>query len=186
MDKEKAIKALETQMQKSEQSLTREFAAVRTGRANPAMLDSIFVDYHGSQTKLNQLGNISSPDPLMLVFSAWEKNILPLAEKAILKSDLGITPISDGQVLRLPTPQLTEERRQQLSKQVKKIAEDRKNSLRNLRRDGNNQFKALEKNKEISEDEQRQFTDKIQKITDQHIKNIDALTAKKQKELFED
>ena len=171
-------------MQKTVDVVSSDFAAVRAGRANPAVLDKITVDYYGTQTPLHQVGNISSPDPRMLVIQPWDASILKQIEKAILSSDLGITPQNDGKVIRLSFPQLTEERRKELTKQVRKYGENGKVAIRNIRRDAVDKFKAMKKKSEITEDDLKDCEKEMQELTDKFCKEIDALTAKKEQELM--
>lgn len=175
---------LNQRMAKAIEVLSKDFQKVRTGRANPAMLEGISVDYYGTPTPLNQIGNVSVPDPQTIVIAPWEKSILSEVEKAILKADLGVTPQNDGSIIRLPVPPLTEDRRKDLVKQVKKLGEDSKLAVRNIRRDGNEKLKKLEKNKEISQDDEKQQLARIQASTDDHIKRIDSLIEAKEKELM--
>ncbi|MBT6610625.1 MAG: ribosome recycling factor, partial [Deltaproteobacteria bacterium] len=170
---EEHLKELERKMDKAIDVLEKEFQKVRTGRANPAILDSIQVDYYGTPTQLNQVGNISVPDPQLIVITPWEKKMLSDIEKAIQKSDLGLTPQNDGNIIRLPIPPLTEDRRKDLVKQIKKLGENAKIPIRNVRREGNETFKKMEKNKEISQDDQKQNMAKVQTLTDDHIKLVD-------------
>ncbi len=182
---EEHLKELERKMDKAIDVLENEFQKVRTGRANPAILDNIHVDYYGTPTQLNQVGNISVPDPQLIVITPWEKKMLSDIEKAIQKSDLGLTPQNDGNIIRLPIPPLTEERRKDLVKQIKKLGENAKIPIRNVRREGNETLKKMEKNKEISQDDQKQNLAKIQTLTDEHIKMVDDMMAIKEKELME-
>ncbi len=163
----------------------REMAGLRAGRANPSLLDRIEVDYYGTQTPLNQLAGISAPEPRLLVIQPWDKNAMSEIEKAILKSDLGLTPNNDGSVIRLAIPQLTEERRKELVKFVRKKSEESKVSIRNIRRDANESVKNLEKSSEISEDEYRRAQDSIQELTDEKITKIDEIIETKEKEIME-
>lgn len=163
----------------------REMANLRAGRANPSLLDRIEVDYYGTQTPLNQLAGISAPEPRLLVIQPWDKNAMSEIEKAILKSDLGLTPNNDGSVIRLAIPQLTEERRKELVKYVRKKSEESKVSIRNIRRDANESVKSLEKSSEISEDECRRAQDSIQELTDEKITKIDEVIESKEKEIME-
>lgn len=172
-------------MEKVEKILISEFSSMRAGRATPALLDRIMVDYYGTPTPVNQTANISCPEPRMILVQPWDKNMLPAIEKAILKSDLGITPNSDGTVIRLVVPQLTEERRKDLVKQCSKKAEESKVAVRNIRRDVNDGIKALEKSKEASEDEVKKGLDDAQKLTDKFIKRVDEVLAQKEKEVME-
>ena len=175
----------EDRMTKVEKILLSEFASLRAGRATPALLDKILVDYYGSPTPVNQTANISCPEPRMIVIQPWDKNHIPAIEKAILKSDLGITPSNDGVVIRLTIPQLTEERRKDMVKQCGKKAEDAKVAVRNIRRDVNDSIKAQEKAKEVSEDESKKGLDEAQKLTDKFIKRLDEVLAQKEKEIME-
>ncbi len=163
----------------------RDMAGLRAGRANPSLLDRIEVDYYGTQTPLNQLAGISAPEPRLLVIQPWDKNAMSEIEKAILKSDLGLTPNNDGSVIRLAIPQLTEERRKELVKFVRKKSEESKVSIRNIRRDANESVKNLEKSSEISEDEYRRAQDSIQELTDEKINKIDEIIETKEKEIME-
>jgi len=157
----------------------------RTGKANPALLDSIKVDYYGQPTPLKQVANIAVPDPRLITVQPWEKNMVPEIEKAIQASELGLNPMSDGTLIRLPIPALTEERRQDLVKVVKRISEDTKVAIRNIRRDANDQAKKLEKDHKISEDQMHTNQDEVQKLTDDYIKNIDDIQSAKEKEIME-
>lgn len=163
----------------------RELATLRAGRATPSLLDRIEVDYYGTPTPLNQLAGITAPEPRLLVVQPWDKQSIGDIEKAILKSDLGLTPNNDGNVIRLTIPQLTEERRKELVKFVRKKAEESRVGIRNIRRDANDSIKQLEKNGEISEDERRRAQDEIQELTDGKIEEIDKLTDTKEKEIME-
>ncbi|WP_425429472.1 ribosome recycling factor [Desulfoscipio geothermicus] len=171
-------------MKKTVEVVNKEFASLRAGRATPSLLDKIMVQYYGTPTPINQLANVSAPEARLLVIQPWDKTVLPEIEKAILKSDLGITPASDGNVIRLAIPQLTQERRAELVKVVKKKAEEGRVAVRNLRRDANDALKTQQKNGEISEDEQRRLQDEVQKLTDKYIKEIDNLLAAKEKEIM--
>ena len=165
--------------------LSEQLATVRAGRANPAILDKITVEYYGTETPLNQVGNITIPEARMLVFQPWDATVLKAAEKAIQKSDIGINPNNDGKTLKLIFPPLTEERRVALTKQVKKYGEDAKTAIRNIRRDAIDYFKNMKKKNEITEDEQKEAEKEIQNITDKHIAQIDKVIANKEKELME-
>jgi len=182
---EALFKDLEQKMKKAIEAMEKDFKKVRTGRANPAILDNVMVDYYGNATPLNQVGNVSVPDPQMIVISPWEKNMLKEIEKAIQVADLGITPQNDGNIVRLPIPPLTEERRKEMVKQIKKTGENAKIPIRNVRRDGNEQLKQMEKSKDISQDDQKKEMTKIQSLTDEHIKIVDDLMKDKEKELME-
>lgn len=172
-------------MTKAIQAYSRQLATIRAGRANPSLLDRITVDYYGMPTPLNQLAGISVPEARLLVVQPYDKSIVNDIEKAILKSDLGLTPTNDGNVIRISIPQLTEERRKELVKVVKKEAEEAKVAIRNIRREANDELKKLEKNGDITEDEQRGYIDDVQKITDEHIDKVDQLTKEKEKEILE-
>ena len=171
-------------MQKSLDHLNSEFATVRAGRANAAVLDHIQVEYYGSPTPIQQVASISSPDPRSLVIQPWDSSVLKAIEKAILVSDLGINPTNDGKCIRLLFPQLTEERRKDLAKQVKKYGEDCKVAIRNIRRDAMDAYKKQQKASEITEDDLKGLEKDMQKMTDEFIKKIDEMTAKKEKELY--
>ncbi|MBQ8769479.1 MAG: ribosome recycling factor [Oscillospiraceae bacterium] len=171
-------------MDKALDHLQDEFGAVRAGRANPRVLDRISVEYYGSETPLNGVATISSPDARTLVIQPWDTKLLKDICKAIQMSDLGINPQNDGRVVRLVFPQLTEERRKELAKQVKKYAEDAKVAMRNIRRDGMDYVKKLKKNSEITEDDQKKAEKDLQDILDKNIKRVDDATAAKEKELM--
>ena len=177
------LQQYDNKMQKAYDFLATDFAAIRAGRANPHVLDRIRVDYYGTPTPIQQVGNISVPEPRVIQIAPWEKTLIKSIEKAILASDIGITPSNDGAVIRLVFPELTEERRKDLVKDVKKKAEEAKVAVRNIRRDGNDAFKKLAK-AEVSEDEIRELTDKLQKMTDNCIKDIDKLMEEKSKEIL--
>ena len=179
------LKTQEDRMQKSLDSLKREFASLRAGRATPALLDKVMVDYYGTPTPVNQVAKVSVPEPRMIVIQPWEKTILRDIEKAILKSDLGLNPNSDGTTIRLAIPQLTQERRQEIVKTVNKKTEEAKVALRNIRRDGNEAVKKLEKSKEITEDEAKKGQESMQKLVDKYIKLVDAARSAKEKEIME-
>ena len=175
----------EDRMQKAIEHLTKDLATLRAGRANPAMLDKIMVDYYGEPTPLNQLANITVPEARLLVIQPWDKSSIANIEKAILKSDLGVNPTNDGNVIRIAIPQLTEERRKELVKVVKKRGEEAKVAVRNIRRDANDMLKSSEKEKMISEDQAKKGNDEIQKTTDKYIKDIDVILTAKEKDIME-
>jgi ribosome recycling factor len=175
----------EERMEKVINAYQRELATLRAGRATPALLDRIEVDYYGALTPLNQLAGVSAPESRLLVIQPWDKQSIGDVEKAILKSDLGLMPTNDGNVIRLAIPQLTEERRKELVKVVRKKAEECKVSIRNIRRDANEEIKQLEKSSDITEDERRRAQDTVQEITDKKIVEIDEVTAAKEKEMME-
>ncbi len=180
-----AIANAKERMSKAIQAYTRELASIRAGRASASLLDRIQVDYYGAPTPVNQLAGISVPEARLLVIQPYDKSILGEIEKAILKSDLGLNPSNDGSIIRIAIPQLTEERRKELAKLVKKEAEEAKVAVRNVRRDGNEDLKKLEKNGEITEDDLRGYSDDIQKLTDEHISKIDQIAKDKEKEIME-
>jgi len=184
MEKELKRKTVE-KMDHTIESLKKEFASIRTGRASLALLDGIKVDYYGTPTPLQQLASLSIPESRQIAIQPWEQKIIPDIEKAIMKSDLGITPTNDGKVIRINIPVLTEERRKQLVKVVKKNAEDAKVAVRNIRRDTNEGIKKLEKEKKLSEDDTKKYLDEIQKLTDYYIKKIDEILQHKEKEIME-
>lgn len=171
-------------MEKTTALLKKDLTTLRAGRANPQLLDKITVDYYGSPTPLNQLGNISSPEPRMLVIAPWESKLISSIEKAIQKSDIGINPSNDGKVVRLVIPELNEERRKELVKKVKKMVEESKVALRSIRRDAMEQFKKLKKDALISEDDQKRAEEEMQKLTDSAAKECDQLGAEKEKEVM--
>ena len=175
----------EEKMQKSCAAYERDMMGLRAGRANPKLLDRIMVDYYGTQTPINQIGNISSPEPRLLVIAPWEAKMIPQVEKAIQKSDLGLNPSNDGKIIRLVFPELNEERRKDLTKVARKGAEDTKVAIRSIRRDAIEQFKKLKKNSEITEDDERKAEEDIQKLTDKAIKEVDDVCAAKEKEIME-
>jgi ribosome recycling factor len=172
-------------MAKSIEALKNNLNKVRTGRAHASLLDNISVDYYGMETPLNQVGNISVPDARNLSITVFDKGMIAAVEKAIMKSDLGLNPQSNGTLIRIPLPPLTEERRKDLVKVVRGEAESGKVAIRNIRRDANSDIKSLQKEKEISEDEQHQAEDEIQKITDTFVKQVDELLVKKEADLME-
>ena len=178
------LQVYESKMTKSYEALGRDLAAIRAGRANPHVLDKIKVDYYGTPTPLQQVGNISVPEARMIVIQPWEKSLLKAIEKAILTSDLGINPTNDGTCIRLVFPELTEERRKELAKDVKKKGEGAKVAIRNIRRDANDTFKKMEKGGEISEDDQKLAEEKIQKLTDKMIEKVDKAVEVKTKEIM--
>ena len=177
-------KTYDDKMQKTIEVVKSDFASVRAGRANAAVLDKISVDYYGSPTPINQVAAISSPDPRTLTIQPWDSSLLKAIEKAIQTSDLGINPQNDGRLVRLSFPQLTEERRRDLSKQVKKYAEAGKVAIRNIRRDAVDTYKSMKKKGEITEDDLKEYEKEMQDLTEKNCKQIDELTAKKEAELM--
>jgi ribosome recycling factor len=178
------IKDLETRMQAAIDLLAREFGGVRTGRANTALLDPVRVEAYGTLQPLTQMASIAVPDPKTLVIQPWDASQLAAIEKAILKSDLGLTPSSDGKVIRLVLPALTEERRKQLAKTVGKLSEDARVAIRNVRRDANDRLKAMARDKKVSQDEERRGHEQIQKLTDRFVARIEELAKKKEQEIL--
>ena len=178
------IDGAKEKMKKTIAVYQREMLSLRAGRANPQLLDRITVDYYGVPTPLTQMANISAPEPRMLMISMWDTKAIPLVEKAILKSDLGLNPSNDGKVIRLVVPELNEERRKDLTKLVRKGAEDAKVAVRSIRRDAMEQIKKLKKDSAITEDDQRKAEDEMQKVTDNSIKEIDKISADKEKEIM--
>ena len=174
----------DVKMQKTIDVVTSDFVGVRAGRANAAVLDKITVEYYGTETPIHQVASISTPDARTLVIQPWDGTLLKAVEKALLTSELGINPQNDGKVIRLVFPQLTEERRKELTKQVKKYGEGGKVAIRNIRRDAMEKFKAMKKKAEITEDDLKELEDELQKLTDKRCKEIDDLTAKKEAELM--
>ena len=177
------LKVYETKMEKTIANLVDELGAIRAGRANPNVLNSIMVDYYGTPTPIQQVANVAVPDPRMIQIQPWEKNMLKVIEKAIQVSDLGINPTNDGSCIRLVFPELTEERRKELVKDVKKKGEAAKVAVRNIRRDGNDTFKKL-KGTDVSEDEIKDMTDDLQKLTDKFVKEVDKTVESKSKEVM--
>lgn len=182
---ETVYKTIKDKMQKTNDLLSLEFSKIRTARANPAILDDIKVNYYNSTVPLKQIASISAPEPRMLVVQPWDRNAISEIEKSLQKSELGLNPIIEANLIRLPIPPLTEERRKELVKLCHKLAEDTKIAIRNIRREGNEQIKKLEKDKKISEDESEIGNKKIQEFTDNFIKNVDNLFIKKEKEILE-
>ncbi len=177
------LKQLEGKMNQTVEALKKEFSTMRTSRATPSLLDRIMVNYYGTDTPLQHVASVSAPDAKSLVIQPWEKNVLPEIEKAIQKSDLGLNPMNDGTLIRLPIPPLTEERRNDLIKVAKKKTEEFRVAVRNLRRDGNDQIKAIEKKSEISQDESKKAQERVQKLTDDTIKKLDKVLADKELEI---
>ena len=175
----------EERLEKSIAALKREFGSLRAGRATPSLLDKVMVDYYGTPTPVNQVAKVSVPEPRMIMITPWEKSLMHDIEKAIMKSDLGLSPNSDGTAIRLSIPQLTQERRQELVKTVGKKAEEAKVAIRNIRRDGNDAIKKLEKAKEITEDDSKKGQESVQKLVDKYIKIVDTLREAKEKEIME-
>lgn len=178
------LKPFEDKMGKSLDNLKEEFASIRAGRANPHILDKITVEYYGTPSTLQQVANVSVPEPRVIAIQPWEASLIKNIEKAILASDIGLTPSNDGKVIRLVFPELTEDRRKELVKDIKKKSENAKVAVRNIRRDANDTLKKANKANEITEDELKNYEDKVQKITDKFIDEIDKLTESKSKEIL--
>jgi ribosome recycling factor len=172
-------------MSKAVKALRKEMTKVRTGRASTSLLDDVMVEYYGSPTPLNQVATLSTPEARLITVQPWEKNLIPEIEKAIFKADLGLTPSSDGQLIRLPVPALTEERRREMVKIIKRMAEEAKISVRNARRDANENLKMLEKEKEITEDERKRAEKDVQQVTDEYVETVDELVEAKEQEVME-
>jgi ribosome recycling factor len=179
------LKDLQANLDKGIDALKKDLGKVRTGRANVAILDGLRVDYYGTPTPLNQVSSVSAPDPRLITIKPWEKSLIPEIEKVIRSSQLGLNPSSDGEIVRLPMPPLTEERRKDLVKMVKKMAEDSKVALRNARRDANEMLKEFLKDKDITEDEEKAGLKKVQEATDAAVTKVDDVVAKKDKEIME-
>ena len=178
------IAATKEKMIKTKEFYQKDMLSLRAGRANPQILDKIMVDYYGSATPLKQMGNINSPEPRLLTIALWDPKAIPLVEKAIQKSDLGMNPSNDGKLIRLVVPELNAERRKELTKVVRKGAEEAKVAMRNTRRDAMEQFKKMKKDSQITEDDQRKAEDELQKITDAQIKDVDKIAGEKEKEIM--
>ena len=176
---------LKDRMDKTVQALVKSFTKIRTGRATPALLDGLSADYYGTPTPLSQMASITAPEPRLLMIQPWDTQAIAEIEKAVLKSELGLTPQNDGKVIRISIPTLTQERRKDLSKLVKKNTEEAKVALRNIRRDANELLKEMKKEKEISEDDQKKAEGEVQKITDDFVKQADAAAVTKDKEIME-
>ena len=178
------LQQYDNKMQKSYDNLQEEFGSIRAGRANPHVLDKLRIDYYGTPTALQQVANVSVPEPRMLLIQPWEPNMVREIEKAILTSDLGINPTNDGKVIRLTFPELTEERRKDLAKDAKKKGENAKVAIRNIRRDANDSLKKMSKSIDLSEDEMKQLEDEVQKLTDKYIAKVDKAVEEKTKEIL--
>ena len=178
-------KTAESRMQKAVDRLVTDYSEIRAGRANPNVLDKVMVDYYGTPTPINQVGSVSVAEARILVIQPWDKGLLNPIMKAIQASDIGINPQNDGSVIRLTFPQLTEERRKEINKNISKMSEEAKVAIRNIRRDANDKSKAMKKNSEMTEDEQKQSDKEIQTLTDKYIKEIEGITEAKEKEIME-
>jgi ribosome recycling factor len=180
-----AMAAAKTRMEKAVEDFRKDLATIRTGRANAALLDHVRVDYHGTPMPVNQLGTLTIPDASMIVISPWDPGAVPLIDKAIRSSDLGLNPTNDGKVVRVPIPSLTEERRKDLVKQLHKVLENHRTAVRNVRRDLKEAIEKLEKEKKISEDEKKRSLDELEKISHTETKKIEDLSASKEKEILQ-
>ena len=185
MDIDTILLDTEERMEKALAALERDFQKLRTGRATTALVDGIKADYYGTPTPISQMASVAVPDSRTITIQPWDKGGISVVEKAILKSDLGLTPVNDGRIIRINIPPLTEERRKELVKVARKYTEDAKVAVRNVRRDANDSLKKLEKEKAITEDEQKKAEAEVQKLTDKYVKEVDAMVAKKSKELAE-
>ncbi|MEA3347272.1 MAG: ribosome recycling factor [Candidatus Auribacterota bacterium] len=185
MPLKKIMPEMEDHMKKSVQNVHDEFAGIRTGKASPALVENIMVDYYGSQTRLKELAGITIPEPRLIVIQPWDPGAVASIEKSIMKSELGITPNNDGKVLRIPIPELSEERRKNLSKLVKKMSEDGRVAIRNIRRHANHEIEKGFKDSQVTEDEKFDAIDKVQKKTNEYIKEIDEILKHKEKEIME-
>ena len=184
LDPDNLLDTLEEHMMKTEDALAASFSAIRTGKASPALVENVMVEYYGTPTRLKELAGISTPEPRLLVIQPWDKSAVSAVEKAILASNIGITPMSDGTTLKLPIPELSQDRRAALAKQAKASAEEAKVALRNIRRDGNDAAKKGQKDGKMTEDELKKMLDDIQKLTDRYIAAVDKELATKEKELM--
>ena len=184
MPQEKVLREMQKKMDKTIEFFQSELAGIRTGKASPALVENLAVDYYGTTTRLREIAGISTPEPRMIMIQPWDPGAVPAITKAINVSALGITPISDGKIIRLPIPELDEERRKDLIKTTKKIAEDNRVAIRNIRREVNDELKKLQKDGLISEDDLHRITDEVQKLTDGHIKKIDSLLKTKEEEIM--
>ena len=182
---EKIVKEVEAKMEKTLSTLKADLNKVRTGRASLALFDDIRIDYYGTPTPLHQMATLAVPEPRLITIQPWDTSIIGEIEKAILKSELGVTPANDGKIIRIVIPRLTEERRKELVKVVRKMSEGTKVAIRNIRREANEQLKGLEKNKKISQDQLHQWIDKVQASTDKFIEKVDEVLAAKEKEILE-
>ena len=180
-----AMAAAKTRMEKAVEDFRKDLTSLRTGRANASLLDSIRVDYHGTPMPVNQLGTVTTPDATMIVVSPWDPSAVPLIDKAIRTSDLGLNPTNDGKVVRVPIPALTEDRRKDIVKQLHKVLENHRTAVRNIRRDGNDAIKKAMKDKKITEDDEKRSLDEIQKLTDDEIKKMEEMSKAKEKEVLE-
>ncbi len=185
MNRKEILKDAEIRMKKSVEAIREDMAKIRTGRASTALLDHLKVDYYGNPTPMNQVATVSVSDARTLAVTPWDKSIIPLVEKSIMESDLGLNPVTAGEVIRIPLPPLTEERRVEMTKLVRGEGENGKVAVRNIRRDANHHLKELLKNKEVAEDEEKKALEDIQRLTDQYVEQIDSVVADKEAEIME-
>jgi len=185
MSVKRVLEDMSTKMKKSLEAFERELSSIRAGKASGAMLDSVRVDYYGSVVPLNQVASVNAPEPRLIVVQPWEKGMVQPISKAIQSADLGLNPTDDGTVVRIPIPPLTEERRKELVKKVKQVGEQAKVSIRQVRREANDELKKLETDKEISEDEHHRGNDEVQSLTDDNVKRVDDILEKKEKDILE-
>lgn len=178
------LDALKKEMEQTIDSMRKEIAKMRTGRASTALIEGVMVDYYGARTPLNQLAALSAPEPRLLVIQPYDRGVMQAIEKGIMQSDLGLTPVNDGKVIRVPIPELTEERRKELVRHVRKVAEEYRVSLRNHRRDANDRLKRMQKDKQLPEDEARATQERVQKMTDEYIDKLDKILKAKEDELM--
>jgi ribosome recycling factor len=185
MNRKEILKDAEIRMKKSVEAIREDMAKIRTGRASTALLDHLKVDYYGNPTQMNQVATVSVSDARTLAVTPWDKSIIPLVEKSIMESDLGLNPVTAGEVIRIPLPPLTEERRVEMTKLVRGEGENGKVAVRNIRRDANHHLKELLKNKEVAEDEEKKALEDVQRLTDQYVEQIDSIVADKEAEIME-
>jgi ribosome recycling factor len=185
MEAEEIMERTELKMMKSVEAVEHEFSSIRTGKASPALVENIMIDYYGTQTRLREIAGISTPEPRLIVIQPWDPSAVESIEKAILKSKLGITPLKDGRILRIPIPELSEERRTDLGKLVKQMAEDGRIAIRNIRREANEHIKKLQKEGKITEDQMYRHEKDVQAKTDEYIREIDNLLKHKEKDIVE-
>jgi ribosome recycling factor len=185
MELDSVLEQMESKMMKTLEAVEHEFSSIRTGKASPALVENIMVDYYGTQTRLREIAGISTPEPRLIVIQPWDPSAVDAIEKALMKSKLGINPIKDGRILRIPIPELSEERRTGLSKVVKQMAEEGRVAIRNVRREANESVKKLQKDGKITEDDMRRSEKEVQEKTDEYIKEIDTLLHHKEKDIME-
>ncbi len=185
MTLDEVLEDTELKMMKSVDFVQKEFATIRTGKASPALVENVHIDYYGTKTRLRELAGISTPEPRLIVIQPWDPTVMNEVERALLKANLGVTPLNDGKVIRIPIPELNEERRRDLNKVIKRMAEDGRVSIRNIRREANEEIKKLQKNGKITEDDMYRSEKEIQEKTDEYITEIDKFLSSKEKEILE-